>query len=409
MLEANGNFMSKSQIAIVIFTAAVTVWGATAYQYMNTGFSIAMIVFGLYLIYTLIKKDWPKEIVLDWYMLVGMAILYASLIVVALCHLDNLKNFYGGYFSAWGFIQYTFPLWMLIYIGWTHDIRKTILVTLYVILYVLCIYGLYHYFHDHQQRLSSFYFFPTRIGMMMDMFIPFTVGLGIYYRKNRKIVVFTVVLVILESACFYFAKVRGSYGAFAAAAVLCVLVYLALNYKKINGPQLASIVVSVLLMLGCMGAFMVGTGKSEKEMLQGGERLLMWEASYKMWQDHPVTGIGLDEWKKTYESDTYRPPKAREIGHIMPHNVFIYFFTTGGTIAGAAYILYCLLIFAWLVRENKRHPTPVGMAMLFLFIAGTAHGMVDQTFILKLTGRIYYMLLGAGIVYQRWTKLLEEK
>lgn len=408
------------QAGAVCFTAAVTVWGATAYNYINTGFSIALIIFGLYVIGSLVKKDWPQTVRPDRFMLAGMAVLYSALLFVTLFHLGNMKNLSGGYFSAVGFILYTLPLWMLLYVGWDHDIRKVITWTLYAILYALCLYGLYHYFKTGETRLSSFYFFPTRIGMMLDMFLPFTVGLGFYYRKEKLILLASAILVPLEVVCIFFAQVRGSYMAIMISALLCCIVYLAQNYKKLGKKTVAALIASLLALLVVMGSFLMVTDEArgvrmkgifsdQIEILGGGERLLMWDASYKMWKDHPVTGIGLDEWQKTYASEPYRPPTAKEIGQVMPHNVFIYFFTTGGTIAGIAYIFYVLCMLVWLIRENKNHFTPISMAMLFLFLAATFHGLVDQTFILKLTGRIYYMLLGAGILFQRWAMLDGEK
>ena len=51
---------------------------------------------------------------------------------------------------------------------------------------------------------------------------------------------------------------------------------------------------------------------------------------------------------------------------------------------------------------KKREEPIFGWAMLFAFVAATVHGLTDQTFILKLTGRILYMLLGISLLFERW-------
>lgn len=128
-----GTFTDKAALV----TAGVVVWGATAYQYINTGFSIAMIVFALYFLWTRYKREPLPRWRLDRRMLLAFAVLYGALFFTTLFHLDNLKNLSGGYFSALGFVQYTLPLWMLLYVGWTRDVRKAVVSVFYVILYAL--------------------------------------------------------------------------------------------------------------------------------------------------------------------------------------------------------------------------------------------------------------------------------
>ncbi len=87
----------------------------------------------------------------------------------------------------------------------------------------------------------------------------------------------------------------------------------------------------------------------------------------------------------------------------MPHNVFVYFFATSGLLGGLGYIAYCILVMAYLLCRVKTHTDDIfGWAMLFAFVAATVHGLTDQTFILKLTGRILYMLMGISLLFERW-------
>ena len=67
------------------------------------------------------------------------------------------------------------------------------------------------------------------------------------------------------------------------------------------------------------------------------ERRHMWEAGVRMYLDHPLTGVGLQDLHPVYER--YRSPEAREpAGHL--HNVFIQIAATMGT--------FGLLAFLWL-------------------------------------------------------------
>lgn len=65
--------------------------GATAYNYTNTGFSVAMIIFALFVIYTLFKREKVPAIHLDRKLVGAFAILYGALFIATLFHLDNIK------------------------------------------------------------------------------------------------------------------------------------------------------------------------------------------------------------------------------------------------------------------------------------------------------------------------------
>ncbi len=383
-----------------LLTAAVTVWGATAYGYINTGFSIAMIVFALYFLWTRYRKEPLPRWQLDRRMLAAFAILYGALFLTTLFHLDDLKNLSGGYFSALGFIQYTFPLWMLLYVGWTRDVRKVLCGAFYVILYAFCLFGLAKYVMLGEGRLSTFYGFPTRVGMLLDMFIPFTAAFMGYYWENRRFRAASVLLLMLEVVCLLLAEVRGSMLALSVAAVIVAAIWLAQNRSRIPKKVQRGLLMAVFLFVAAAVAYAVALRWGSYSAMIGGERFMMWESSFHMWLDHPLTGIGLNEWQAAYAEGIYHPAASREAGQVMPHNVFIYFFATAGTIGGLAYIAYCGLMLSYLADTVKKYAeNPFSWALLFMFIAATAHGLVDQTFILKLTGRVFYMLLGVGILF----------
>ena len=115
--------MSSTQRVPANLAAMAVVWGATAYGYTNVGFSAALIVFCLYLLFDIYKNKRITIIQVPRCMGWGMGILYGGLFISTLFHLDHMKNLNGGYFSAVGFILYTIPLWMILYIGWK-EVRR---------------------------------------------------------------------------------------------------------------------------------------------------------------------------------------------------------------------------------------------------------------------------------------------
>lgn len=73
------------------------------------------------------------------------------------------------------------------------------------------------------------------------------------------------------------------------------------------------------------------------------ERRHMWSAGVRMFLDHPITGVGLQDLHAVY--DRYRPPESREpAGHL--HNVYIQIAASMGVVG--------LLAFAWLYSALLR-------------------------------------------------------
>ena len=387
---------------IAMLVTAVIVWASTAYNYINIGFSIGMEVFALYLIYYSVRHRRLPAISVDSLLKMSFFILYGALFISAFI-VGDPKGIRGGYFSAVGFLLCTMPLWMMLYTGWDKNTTKAIFWTFWTIVSVMCLYGLYKYFHLTQTRLDSFYSFPTRIGIMMDLFIPFTAAFFFYFKKNRAIRYAASVLLILELPTLWFCRTRGALLSLAFAAVTVTILYFIFNWNKISAKVvlIMMLTVTAAATVSFIGYEQIKGNRSFLE--QGGERIMMWESSYRMWDDHKLAGIGLNSWQKAYAEGPYHPAESREAGQVMPHNVVIYFFSTGGVISGIAFLIYGVLVFWYLLKEARRKKTDFfNWGVLLAYLAFMAHGMVDQSFILNLTGRIYYMLLGTAILYNRW-------
>ena len=72
------------------------------------------------------------------------------------------------------------------------------------------------------------------------------------------------------------------------------------------------------------------------------ERLYMWDAGVRMFRDHPLTGVGLQDLHAVY--DRYRAPGSMErAGHL--HNAFVQVAASMGAVGLAAFAwLYAALL-----------------------------------------------------------------
>ena len=385
--------------------AIIVVWGATAYNYINTGMSIALIAFFMFLIYSFFRGQLLKQIHVDRCILLAMGAVYGLLMITTLFHLDNIKNLYGGWYCEVGFILYTLPLWMIIYIGWDCDIRKSIVTTFTMISYIMCGYGIYQCLVLKVGRLYSFYTSPTHVGITLDMFIPFTISLFCYYWESKLMRIYLLVLIFLEMIALYLTETRGSLLALSVALISVVIVAFFKCGQRISMMRKVYIVIASALFISIAGFYSVSLGIGNQHRMWGEERLLMWETSYRMWENNKIVGIGLDEWKSAYEG-IYRPAESREVGKLtMPHNMIFYFLATSGIIGTIGYILYCIFMFKYFWKNISEFiKNPFSWGMFAIFMAFIAHGMVDATFISKTMSRMFFLFLGISILFERWEK-----
>ena len=124
---------------------------------------------------------------------------------------------------------------------------------------------------------------------------------------------------------------------------------------------------------------------------------MMLEASYDMWKDHKLVGIGMAHWPENYYGP-YRPVGQREIGLTMPHNMFMYYLSTTGVMGIIGYICYLSLtlvgLIAMMKRDDHNYELTAGMV---IFYALAIHGLFDGTLIEARIAKVYFMLLGLAI------------
>ena len=394
-------------------TAILIAWGVTTDHYTNIGYSVSMISFVLFWLYdfytrkSLAKPDIPKYIGL------AIIILYGTLAAVSIFHIDNTNNIYGGYYSLLSFIENTLSFFMILYIGQTYDVRLSVNATIIGITSALCGYGLWEYFFTDKTVLDSFYFSSHSPTFILILFVPFILAFAIAH--NHKVVALQkagyIILLLLCILTLYFCQVRGVYLAILIASTCLMFILFRLNLWKLLSHKLkyALLVLFISTIAFCV-APSLNINSTYPDRASGGERIMMWESSYQMFIDHPVTGIGLNEWQAAYAEGKYHPVESKEAGQDFPHNVFIYFLSTGGFLSFIAYLLYCAFIFKHLYNLIKSNPfNPYPWAMMFAFSGITAYGLTDGGIIFKYVARTYYFLLGYTLILVKQSRPEERK
>jgi O-antigen ligase len=134
-------------------------------------------------------------------------------------------------------------------------------------------------------------------------------------------------------------------------------------------------------------------------------RTTIWRAAIDMIRDHPVTGVGLDQFLGQYGRRYVRPDGWPERYTSHPHNVLLDFWLSLG-LAGVA-LLWLWLEIAWRhARASLRVPgwsaERAGAAMI---VAGLAHGLIDNSFFLPYLATLTW--IGLSISAPRGTEVVD--
>lgn len=390
----------------VCFLAMVMTWGCLTFNYIGTGFSCACWAFLLFSFYEGWKKKTIPKVRLDPDLIKAFVVLYGTLLVVGGLQHDTVRNLMGPPYSAVDLLLITAPLWLILFTGWNYDIRKAITVAILGNMWAFALYGIWLYRAENQSRLTSFYVSPPEVGMFLDLLLPFTVCLTIFYWKCRWLRAAFALLIPMESIALFLTETRGSYLAFSVSGILLAAVWLYVYRHKATVWKKVLVCAVTVISAFAFISYAVSIGSESEKRMQGGERLLMWESSYRMWEDHKLLGIGLSEWKEQYNQpeSPYHPKNAQETKNVQPHNIYLFFLAAGGAISFCALMGYIFFMLRYLLRKiREQEENPFSWGMLFIFLTLMTHGVVDGTLISRHIGRIFYFLMGTGILYtERW-------
>jgi O-antigen ligase len=115
-------------------------------------------------------------------------------------------------------------------------------------------------------------------------------------------------------------------------------------------------------------------------------RLKLWRSTVNMIADHPLTGVGLDNFLYAYRTRYVLPEASDELNLSHPHNVVLDFWTRLGL--GGVVVLMWLIVAFFRSGFDRYNCLPEGddRAMVLGLLAGVtaalAHGLIDNAFFL---------------------------
>ena len=417
----------------------------------ETYFSYIWIVFSAFLIIDLAysRKAHTKVFPVlqkDNKIILWSIILFYGLLFVA-SFFNGVPGSYGFSFSL---AKFTVPMWMLIYINGKYKALKGAsygIIAGSLISFGVCIYQ--YFFITHGGRVSGLFRNPNLVGAVLETTIPMLVYIVFSENSKKMMRNAGIVSLIIAYIALHFTGSRGAMFGLLIGTVVSIVMLLLANHKRLSFYFIKRTLLYTMLFCIINGGLLFSayhirpiqqvTMSSQQAVQDQGstgekspavdvtstkspavdvtstiyqsdkERLRMVKASYEMWRDHKLSGVGMASWKENYYG-IYHPLDANEGTDFgMPHNMIMNFLACGGIIGLTGYMIFVIGVGAGIVITSRRKSFLFSAAILAIHIAFFIHGMVDQTIICRYCSYLFYGAVGLYMTEQQRVADLELK
>jgi O-antigen ligase len=216
-------------------------------------------------------------------------------------------------------------------------------------------------------------------GGFMGLLMPFEIAGLVLSRKRSAArslhwVTFTLGLVAVI--------LTGSRGAAISVAVSCVLaMFYFMRQKRTRIAMIAALVI-VLPILAVVAEVLAPRLTHIDQQESVGERYLIWAEAWGIFVQHPVMGIGMGNFRDTYDPNAI----GEEPGQVDTHNLYLQLLTETGVVGFIVFLVLAGHVLRRNIRNLRAFPyDSVGYASSFAALGAMLsvliHGMVDFLFI----------------------------
>ncbi len=236
-------------------------------------------------------------------------------------------------------------------------------------------------------RVRGFYGSPNNLALYLGRLFPLVVAVAAWGRRDARKPLYGSAALVMGAA-LVLTYSRGAWLLGVPASLLFLALVRVRRAERARRAvfSLASVLILVVVLL----AVLVGTGRlASLPDASGGTsflRLKLWQSSLAMVKDHPLLGVGLDNFLYQYRTHYVQPTAWEEFDLSHPHNLVLDFWLRLGLLGP---ILLCLLLVAFFrsvlsalgsTLNGDREPLVLGLAGGV--VSFVAHGLVDNAFFL---------------------------
>ncbi|NIN67390.1 MAG: hypothetical protein GTO63_22350 [Anaerolineae bacterium] len=263
----------------------------------------------------------------------------------------------------------------------------------------LSLYGLYQYFFtgdiitaEGVRRIRSVYGSPNNLGLFLGRVVPLSLAFIFFGAVRwRRWLYLSISLPIL--LCLYLTHSRGAWLLGLPAALLFLGI---MKGRRALAAAVGAVALAILALLPVAKMERI-TSLFDLEDGTTFLRLKLWEAALRMIRDHPLLGVGLDNF--LYQYPRYMLPEAwQEPDLSHPHNIVLDWWTRLGVLGVGALIWLEVAFFRLGLRLYRSLKGAEAQALLLGLMASMvdflAHGLIDNSYFLVDLGFFFFLTLG---------------
>jgi O-antigen ligase len=253
---------------------------------------------------------------------------------------------------------------------------------------VVSLIGLWQYFvsgdvitAEGVRRVRALYGSPNNLALFLERVLPLLFALALWGKNPRRRALCALAILPVFATLFLTFSKGALFIGFPVA-----LLFLGL----MRGRRAVLLALAALAILAVALLPFVGTARFANtfDLAEGTAffRVKLWQSTVNMIADHPLTGVGLDNFLYAYRTRYVLPQAADELNLSHPHNIVLDFWTRLG-LGGAAVLLWLVVAF-FRAGFHRYRCLPEGddraviLGLLASVAAALAHGLIDNAFFL---------------------------
>lgn len=257
------------------------------------------------------------------------------------------------------------------------------------------------------RRLMSVYTSPNNLALFLGRCIPF--GMAMFLCASgtvRKISAAAVTLLMLAAYAL-----TQSAGAAILGFPMALATVLLLWHPRRGGLILAGLVVLGLIALPILSQIPRLQGILNLQRTSSLVRTQLWTASVSLIREHPITGVGLDQFLYAYRSRYILPEAWAEPDLSHPHNVLLDFWVRLGIAGVAAFAVLQSAFWRAGIKAWRRFwrvpPRDPLLAAVLIGACGAmanvlAHGLVDNSYFVTDLAYAFCFIIGISQNLRNW-------
>ena len=251
-------------------------------------------------------------------------------------------------------------------------------------------------------RAYGFFGNPMTLAGYLCLFLPI---LFVLFLEKKTFDIWKWAIGISLGICFVALLCNGTRGAWLAVAIVISLLLLYYLFRK---KRLAILILCGLLAVGVgLSQYQPFTNRvasiTDTKNQSNAERFLIWNSALHMFEDHPVLGVGLGQYKDNYQKK-YISPEAKEpkLGHA--HNNFMQMLAESGIVGFAGFLTLITCFIGYSFKRFLQEKNPYALMMCASTLALVLQGLTEYNFGNSAVMKCFWLLQGCLLVLSKTWK-----